>query len=143
VQSGSRGAATYGLSTPSPTFGGYPSHRAPPCIWTFLSTLGENGFFSILLTVCRTDIGLCRRRTRSVSTWHMPHAQDFSGSLRGRLDNLLNLGRISSGRRSDIARRAALEWSLHRAGRRPSVAAFSDSVAARRERAPPSPEQEA
>jgi len=21
----------------------------PPCIWTFLSSLGENGFFSILL----------------------------------------------------------------------------------------------
>ena len=39
----SRGAATYVLSTPR------TSHRAPPCIWTFLSSLGENGFFSILL----------------------------------------------------------------------------------------------
>ena len=25
---------------------------APPCIWTFLSSLGENGFFSILLIFC-------------------------------------------------------------------------------------------
>jgi hypothetical protein len=32
-----------------PTFGGYPAHRAPPCIWTFLISLGESGFFSILL----------------------------------------------------------------------------------------------
>jgi len=39
----SRGAATYGLSTAR------TSHRTPPCIWTFLSSLGENGFFSILL----------------------------------------------------------------------------------------------
>ena len=39
----SRGAATYGLSTPR------TSHRAPPCISTFLSSLGEIGFFSILL----------------------------------------------------------------------------------------------
>ncbi len=35
--------ATYGRSTPR------TSHRAPPCIWTFLSSLGENGLFSILL----------------------------------------------------------------------------------------------
>jgi len=38
-----------------PTSGGYPApgtHRkmgAPPCIWTFLSSLGENEFFSVLL----------------------------------------------------------------------------------------------
>ena len=39
----SRGAATYGLSTPR------TSHRAPPCIWTFLGSLVENEFFSFLL----------------------------------------------------------------------------------------------
>ena len=39
----SRGAATYVLSTPR------ASHRAPPCIWTFLSSLGENESFSSLL----------------------------------------------------------------------------------------------
>jgi hypothetical protein len=72
-----------------------------------------------------------------------PDEQDFSDSLLDCLDNLSNLGRIPSGRRSGTASRTAMEWSLHRTGRRPSVAAFSDSVAARRERAPPSLEQEA
>ena len=32
-----------------PTFGGYPAHRAPPCIWTILRSLGKRGFFSSLL----------------------------------------------------------------------------------------------
>ena len=39
----SRGAATYGLSTPR------TSHRVPPCIWTFLSSLRKSEPFSILL----------------------------------------------------------------------------------------------
>ena len=39
----SRGAATYAPSTPR------ASHRAPPCIWTFLSSLGKREFFSIPL----------------------------------------------------------------------------------------------
>ena len=42
VPAHSRDAATYVMSTPR------VSHRAPPCIWTFLSSLGENEFFSIL-----------------------------------------------------------------------------------------------
>jgi hypothetical protein len=28
-------------STPGPTCGGYPAHRGPPCIWTFLSNLRQ------------------------------------------------------------------------------------------------------
>jgi hypothetical protein len=39
----SRGAAAYVLSTPR------TSPRAPPCIWTFLSSLVEIGFPNILL----------------------------------------------------------------------------------------------
>jgi len=39
----SRGAATYVLSTPR------TSHRAPPCIWTFLSSLGKEQSFLILI----------------------------------------------------------------------------------------------
>jgi CRISPR/Cas system-associated protein Cas5 (RAMP superfamily) len=52
--------------TPRPTFGGCPALRAPPCpstalgilslskdIWTFLSSLGESEFFSILLARIR------------------------------------------------------------------------------------------
>ncbi len=39
----SRDAAAYGLSTPR------ASHRAPPCIWSFLSSLGKSEIFSILL----------------------------------------------------------------------------------------------
>ncbi len=29
--------------------------RIPPCIWTFLSSLGENGFFSSLLSAVPRD----------------------------------------------------------------------------------------
>jgi len=39
----SRGAATYRPSTPR------TSPPAPPCIWTFLSSLGKRGFFSTRL----------------------------------------------------------------------------------------------
>jgi len=34
-------------STPGPTFGGYPAHRVPPCIWAFLNSLREHLFFRI------------------------------------------------------------------------------------------------
>ncbi len=33
------------------------THRLPPCIWTFLSSLSENGFFSILLRQWRSRRG--------------------------------------------------------------------------------------
>ena len=39
------GAAAYRLSTPR------TSHRAPPCTSTFLSSLVENEFFTILLSL--------------------------------------------------------------------------------------------
>jgi hypothetical protein len=42
-------------STPGPTCGGYPVLRAPSGIWTFLSSLGESGFFSSLLGAVPRD----------------------------------------------------------------------------------------
>ena len=38
---------------------------APPCIWTFLSSLGENGFFSILLERRGAFSGSCGRERAS------------------------------------------------------------------------------
>ena len=45
-----RSGARYGVppSTPGPSYAGCPALRAPPCIWTFLTSLGEEGFFSSL-----------------------------------------------------------------------------------------------
>ena len=44
------GAATNGVSTPRTPPGTHPSGWVtPPCIWTFLSSLGKNQFFNILL----------------------------------------------------------------------------------------------
>src|SRR5574337_1555753 len=51
----SRGTATYGPSTsrtctqPADGYLVPICWVTPPCIWAFLSSLGENGFFSILL----------------------------------------------------------------------------------------------
>ena len=37
---------------------------APPCIWTFLSSLAENEFFSILLASCSRDLLTISRNRR-------------------------------------------------------------------------------
>jgi hypothetical protein len=44
------------VSTPGPSGLGTPARRAPPCIWTFLSNLGEIEFFSTLLRIHATEI---------------------------------------------------------------------------------------
>ena len=58
----SRGAATYGPSTPR------TSPRAPPCLWTFLSSLRKSEFFSILLEA----------RARGTSAASLPEPQGNS-----------------------------------------------------------------
>jgi hypothetical protein len=45
-----RAALRRTLSTPRTSPGTHRKMGAPPCIWTFLSSLGENGVFSILLS---------------------------------------------------------------------------------------------
>ena len=40
-------------STPGPSRLGAPAYDVPPCIWVFLSGLGENGIFSIRAAVKR------------------------------------------------------------------------------------------
>jgi hypothetical protein len=68
----SRGAATDGPSTPPTHFRGYPAHRAPPCIGTFLSSLGKRGLFSILLRASALSrqalVPLCWAGRRAGST---------------------------------------------------------------------------
>ena len=51
----------------------HSAHRAPPCIWTFLSSLGENGPFSILL----------RRMSRILALECRPPVKGHTWFLRG------------------------------------------------------------
>ena len=57
--------------------------REPPCIWTFLSSLGKNEFFSVLLGGRRLDEGM---------VWRVAALPEFRG---GSISSSANRGRPS------------------------------------------------
>ena len=66
-----RGAARYGPSTPR------TSVRAPPCIWTFLSSLRKSGFLSNLFDEGRGDPS-----GFSLANFQLPMALSAKGTVR-------------------------------------------------------------